>query len=104
MSYNATVRRLLISCPGDIPQADLAIVRRAISRWNAVYGHQFASVIVPVSCGSNAAAEFGRHPQEILNEQLVDDCNICVAIFANRLGDRDSKRGVWDGRGNQQAT
>lgn len=86
MSYNATARRLLISCPGDIPQEDLAIVRRAISRWNAVYGHQFASVIVPISWGSNAAAEFGRHPQEILNEQLVDDCDICVAIFANRLG------------------
>lgn len=86
MSYNATARRLLISSPGDIPQSDLAIVRRAIGRWNAVYGHQFASVIVPISWGTNAAAEFGRHPQEILNDQLVDNCDICLALFANRLG------------------
>ena len=86
VSYNATARRLLISCPGDIPQTDLAIVRRAIGRWNATYGHLFASVVVPISWGLNAAAEFGRHPQEILNEQMVDDCDICLALFANRLG------------------
>jgi hypothetical protein len=66
--------------------ADLAIVRKVINRWNGMYGQQFGAAVIPVSWGSHAAAEFGRHPQEILNEQLVDSCDMCLAIFANRLG------------------
>jgi hypothetical protein len=86
MSYSATVRRLLISCPGDVLQTDLAIVRKVINRWNGMYGHQFAAAVIPISWGSHATAEFGRHPQEILNEQLVDSCDMGLAVFANRLG------------------
>jgi hypothetical protein len=51
-----------------------------------IYGTQLASVVIPVSWGVNAAAEFGRHPQVALNDQIVDDCDICIALFANRLG------------------
>jgi hypothetical protein len=86
VSYSATVRRLLISCPSDVPTRDLEIVRKSINRWNFAYGPQFASVVIPVSWGSNAAAEFGRHPQASLNDQIVDDCDIGVALFENRLG------------------
>lgn len=86
MPYSSTVHRLLVSSPGDVPLADLAIVKDCINRWNGVYGHQFAITIVPISWGSHAAAEFGNHPQSIINEQLVDSCDICIAIFANRLG------------------
>ncbi len=86
MSYSALVRRLLISCPGDVPATDLAVVHKAINRWNGVYGKAFGAAIVPISWGTHAAAEFGRPPQAILNRQLVDECDICLALFANRLG------------------
>lgn len=88
MSYSATVRRLLISCPGDVPKTDMAIVHKAINRWNGIYGQGFATAVIPISWGAHATAEFGRHPQEILNEQLVDYCDVCIAIFAKRLGTR----------------
>jgi hypothetical protein len=65
---------------------DLHTIQRSINYWNAVYGPSFASVVIPISWGNQAAAEFGRHPQESLNDQIVDDCDICIAIFANRLG------------------
>jgi hypothetical protein len=86
MAYSALVRRLLISCPGDVPARDLEIVHKAINRWNGVYGEAFGAVMIPISWGTHAAAEFGRPPQEILNKQLVDQSDICLALFANRLG------------------
>jgi hypothetical protein len=86
VAYSGIIRRILISCPGDVPESDLAIIRQAINRWNGIYGENFATSVVPISWGEHAAAEFGRAPQELLNEQLVDVCDGCIAIFANRLG------------------
>ena len=86
MAYSVLARRLLISCPGDVPDSDLHLVRQAINRWNGIYGEQFGAAIVPISWGTHAAAEFGDAPQELLNKQLVDRCDICLALFANRLG------------------
>lgn len=80
------MRRLLISCPGHVPLGDLATVQKVINRWNGIYGEQSGAVVVPTPWGRHAAAELGRPPQDLLNEQLVDKCDICLAIFANRLG------------------
>jgi hypothetical protein len=86
MSYSGTIRRCLISSPGDVSHGDLTIVRNQMNRWNGVYGQTFATAIIPISWGTHAAAEFGQAPQEILNKQLVDRCDMCIAIFAARLG------------------
>lgn len=86
MAYSALVRRLLISCPSDVPASDLAIVHKTIDRWNGVYGEAFGAVMIPISWGTHAAAEFGHPPQDILNKQLVDQSDVCLALFANRLG------------------
>ena len=86
MAYSGTIRRCLISSPSDVPHGDLTIVRNQMNRWNGVYGQTFATAIIPISWGTHAAAEFGQAPQEILNKQLVDRCDMCIAIFATRLG------------------
>ena len=70
MAYPGVIRHCLISCPGDIPDVDLAIVHQAINRWNGIYGPSFKTVIVPISWGSHAAAEFGQPPPE--NSQRPD--------------------------------
>jgi hypothetical protein len=33
-----------------------------------------------------SAAEYGAPPQEIIDKQLVDDCDMGIALFGNRLG------------------
>jgi hypothetical protein len=86
MAYSALVRRLLISCPGDVPISDLAVVHKAVNRWNGIYGESFGAAVLPISWGTHAAAEFGGSPQDLLNRQLVDRSDICLALFANRLG------------------
>jgi hypothetical protein len=91
VSYSAMVRRCLISSPGDVLSSDLTIIRNQINRWNGVYGETFGTSILPISWGMHAAAEFGQAPQEILNRQLVDRCDMCIAIFAARLGTATKK-------------
>ncbi|WP_328304493.1 hypothetical protein [Actinomycetospora sp. NBC_00405] len=86
MTYRATALRMLISCPGDVEDSDLAAVRRAITRWNVLLGEEFEHVVVPVSWSEHAASEFGEPPQDILNRQLVDVVDMGLAIFWGRLG------------------
>jgi hypothetical protein len=41
---------------------------------------------MPLHWASHAAAEYGIRPQEALNEQLVDQADIVIALFWHRLG------------------
>jgi hypothetical protein len=91
MSYSGLIRRFLISCPGDVPTGDLAIVRQSISRWNGIYGEGYATAIVPIWWGEHAAAEFGQHPQSVINKQLVDRVDCGIALFFNRIGTATNK-------------
>jgi hypothetical protein len=86
MSYSVVAHRMLISCPSDVPVDDLRVVHQAINRWNGVYGRAFGAAVLPISWGTHAAAEFGAPPQDIINKQLVDQSDICLALFASRLG------------------
>jgi hypothetical protein len=84
--FSALVRRLLISCPGDVSADDIATVQQAITRWNGIYGERFGATVIPVHWSVHAAPQFGTPPQQVLNQQIVDRCDVALAIFANRLG------------------
>lgn len=86
MPYSATAYRLLISSPGDVTESDIRTVNETIARWNAGYGQEFGSVVVPIHWGANSAAEHGERPQASLNAQLVASADIVVALFWHRLG------------------
>jgi hypothetical protein len=86
MPSSATAYRFLLSAPGDVLDGDIATVRDAIGRWNAVYGRQYGAVVVMTHWKRHSAAEYGIRPQESLNQQLVDDVDILIAIFWHRLG------------------
>ncbi len=86
MPYSSTAFRLLISCPGDLPQEDVDAVAWAVARWNAIYGEQFGAVVVALNWRDHSAAEHGIRPQASLNAQLVNACDILIALFWARLG------------------
>jgi hypothetical protein len=86
VAYNGVIRQCLISSPNDIPENDLLIVHREIVRWNGAYGSTFRTSITPINWNINAAAEYGRPPQDIIDNQLVDTCDMAIALFATRLG------------------
>lgn len=86
MAYEALALHLLISAPSDIPDEDLATIRRTISQWNVTYGRTFGLTVIPVSWTEHAVSEFGTRPQEVINEQLIDQADLALALFADRLG------------------
>lgn len=86
MAYEAVTVLMLISAPSDVPDEDLATVKRTVSQWNWNTGRPSHLTVVPVSWSEHAVAEFGDRPQEVLNGQLVEDADMALALFADRLG------------------
>lgn len=86
MAYPTLALHLLISAPSDVPTEDLAVIRKAISQWNHTFGRVVGLTVLPVSWTEHAVAEFGERPQAILNEQIVDQADLAVALFCDRLG------------------
>lgn len=86
MAYPTLALHLLISAPGDVPLGDLAAIRKTISQWNLNLGRAVGLTVLPVSWTEHAVAEFGERPQAILNHQIVEETDLAVALFCDRLG------------------
>ncbi|GAB5902839.1 hypothetical protein [Mycobacteroides chelonae] len=86
MAYPTLALHLLISAPGDVPFDDMAAIRKTISQWNLNFGRTVGLTVLPVSWTEHAVAEFGERPQAILNNQIVEEADLAVALFYDRLG------------------
>jgi len=86
MAYSTLALHLLISAPGDVPFDEMATVRKTISQWNLNLGRVVGLTVLPVSWTEHAVAEFGERPQAILNHQIVEEADLAIALFYDRLG------------------
>jgi len=85
MSFPATVLRVLIASPSDVPDARDA-VEDALHSWNRLHATTRNVVLLPWRWETNSVPLLGGHPQEIINAQGVDGADIVVALFGSRLG------------------
>ena len=85
MSYDAKVFSVMIASPSDVASERL-IVREAIYEWNAVHSERENIVLLPVGWESHSSPEMGGRPQEIINRQTLDKCDLLVGIFGTRIG------------------
>lgn len=85
MSYDARVFNVMIASPSDVA-SERTIVREVIYDWNAVHSERENIVLLPVGWESHSSPEMGARPQEIINEQTVDKCDLLVGIFGTRIG------------------
>jgi hypothetical protein len=83
--YNTTTYNILIASPGDVA-AERGIVRDVVYEWNAIQSFHRSTVLLPIGWETHASPEMGAHPQEIINQQIVDRCDLLVGIFWTRLG------------------
>ena len=90
MSYDARVFNVMIASPSDVT-SERAIVREVIYDWNAVHSERENIVLLPVGWESHSSPEMGARPQEIINEQTVDKCDLLVGIFGTRIGSETGK-------------
>lgn len=86
MAYPTLALHVLISAPGDVPTGDMAVIRRTISQWNLNFGRVVGLTALPVSWTEHAVAEFGERPQAVLNSQIVEEADMAIALFYDRLG------------------
>lgn len=77
--------KCLVISPSDVDDARDAIVA-SIQDWNAHAGEGLGAKIEAVRWESHARPELGAPPQDIINKQIVDDCDFGIAIFWSRLG------------------
>ncbi len=86
MAYPGTVLRLLLAAPGDVPPADRKVILDTVNTWNVREGEPHGVAIVVMHWSDHTAAQYGIRPQESINRQLVDRCDVLLALFWHRLG------------------
>ncbi len=85
MPQSGLIYRLLIASPSDCNQ-ERKIIPEEINNWNAVNSRQLSAIIEPVMWETHTRPDLSDRPQEIINRQIVDDCDLLVGAFWTRLG------------------
>ena len=75
----------MIASPSDVP-SERNIVREVVYEWNAVNSQLRRIVLLPVGWETHSSPEMGSRAQEILNEQILNKCDLLVGIFWTRIG------------------
>lgn len=85
MSYDAKVFNVMIASPSDVGRERI-IVRDVIHEWNVVHSNSRKIVLLPVGWETHSSPEVGASPQDIINRQILDKCDLLVGVFWTRIG------------------
>jgi hypothetical protein len=85
MPIQVTEFRCLLISPSDVI-AEREALTDAVTRWNALVGKALAARVELIRWETHSTPATGRHPQEELNSQLLEDCDLGIAVFWSRLG------------------
>lgn len=85
MSYDAKTFNVMIASPGDVA-SERAIVRDVVYEWNAVNSGTRRVVLLPVGWETHSSPEMGAPAQAIINQQVLDRCDLLVGVFWTRIG------------------
>jgi Domain of unknown function (DUF4062) len=85
MGYNARVLRVLISSPSDLT-AERRVAEDVVQAWNTINSARLRIHLMPVLWEKPSTPAMGNAPQDILNEQIVDNSDILIGMFATRIG------------------
>jgi hypothetical protein len=85
MSFTATVINIMIACPSDV-SLERKIVKDIVQEWNTINSEDKQIVLSPISWDTHSSPKMGERGQEIINKQVLEHCDLLVAIFRTRLG------------------
>lgn len=83
--YQANVYKIMIGSPSDIKE-EIAIAREVLNNWNNLNSEKNRMVLLPIHWFISSYPAMGKHPQKLLNEQLVEKSDLMICIFGTRLG------------------
>lgn len=76
---------VLIAGPSDV-EPEKAAAERAIAEFNSQHAKHMKVVLLPARWEKNTRPATGVRPQAEINRQMVNDCDLAVALFRSRLG------------------
>lgn len=85
MSYVAKTYNVMIASPGDVA-SERAIIRDVVYEWNAVHSSARQIVLLPIGWETHSSPEMGASAQTIINNQVLDKCDLLVGVFWTRIG------------------
>ena len=75
----------MIGAPSDIKE-EVQIAKDVINEWNYVHTELHHKVLLPLHWSISAYPNSGKHPQKIINEQVVDKSDLLICTFGSKLG------------------
>ena len=85
MPYQANVVKVFIASPGDVAE-ERAVIREVLHEWNVLHSESQKMVALPIGWESHASPVTGGHPQSIINREVLEGCDLLVAVFWTRIG------------------
>jgi hypothetical protein len=83
--FPANVVAVLVASPGDVADERDAI-RAALWDFNDLHAQALQVILLPVLWETHSRADLGAHPQELLDQQIVDGADVVVGVFWTRIG------------------
>jgi len=65
-------------------ERDIAV--QTIQEWNNLNSSERRLVLLPLRWETHSAPDYGKRPQEVINRQVVDPCDILIGVFWTRIG------------------
>jgi hypothetical protein len=85
MARGSLVLSVLIASPSDVGK-ERDVVTEVIHEWNAVHSRRMGISLEPIRWETHTFPVSGERPQEIIDKQIVDNCDFVIGIFGVRLG------------------
>lgn len=85
MAYQASVLGVMIASPGDV-DIERHRIRSILHEINDLHAAESRIILLPVGWETHSAPDLAGRAQEIINEQVLNKCDILVGVFWTRLG------------------
>ena len=79
MNYSSEFFKVMNASTGDVA-SERSIIRDVIYEWNAVHSKSRSIVLLPIGWESHSSPEMGESPQEIINNQILDKCDLLIGV------------------------
>jgi hypothetical protein len=85
MAFTSTTFRVAIASPSDVLE-ERRVIRQVVHDWNAAHAMSRKVVLLPIGWETDTVALMGARAQAIINEQIIQNADLLVAVFWSRLG------------------
>lgn len=83
--YQANVYRIMIASPSDI-QEEIKVAVEVLNSWNNIHSEPNKMVLLPLHWSISSYPASGKHPQKLLDKQVVEKSDLLVCVFGAKLG------------------